>query len=307
MNDGMTTKPPVERSLNALPEGRAITQDDAALIASKRSYISSELSDAAFVNLYLFQHVHGYRIHDGPLPYIRGLAYDGTELVIPFFDPKAVSSAELWEILGPAGWLYPFSQGEAERLADAFDANWTDSDSDYVYASERLQSFRGLKNRRQQLRQFEERHAEATVIHELGDEETLQTAREILYLWQQDLKSTGRETDFDACMQALDHQARLGLFGILVEVEHKPAGFVLASRLSARMAAIHFAKGLRRFAGIYPFMFRAFAQAHTCFEYINFEQDLGKPGFRQAKQSYQPIYLARKYRLRPKELDRKIF
>jgi hypothetical protein len=303
----MTTKLPVERSLNPLSKGRVITQDDAEWIASKRSYISPELSDAAFVNLYLFQHVHGYQIHDGSLPYIRGLAYDGTELVIPFFNPKAVPNAELWEILGPAGWLYPFSQDEAERLFDEFDANWTDSDSDYIYASEQLQSFRGLKTRRQQLRQFEASHADATVIRELGAEETLRAAREVLYLWRQDVTSTGRTTDFDACMQALEHQACLGLFGLLVEVGREPAGFVLASRLSTRMAAIHFAKGQRRFAGIYPFMFRAFAQTHAYFEYINFEQDLGKPGFRQAKQSYQPIYLARKYRLRPRALGRNNF
>lgn len=293
----MTTKPPLER---VLPEGRPITRDDAEWITAMRRQMSPELSDATFVNLYLFRHVHGYRILDGPLPHIRGFGYDGTELVIPLFNQETAPAAVILEILGPTGWLYPFCQAEAEQLGDGFEASWDEADSDYVYASERLRSFQGLKIRRQQLRQFEVSHADGTVVREFGDDETLSAARKILNLWQQDVGGTGRETDFAACMEALDQQTRLGLFGLLVEVNRAPAGFVLASRLSARMAAIHFAKGLRRFPGIYPFMFRAFARANAGFDLINFEQDLGRPGFRQAKQSYQPVYLARKYRLRPR-------
>jgi hypothetical protein len=296
----MTAKPQPEPAAMREPAGRPLALDDACFLASAVTALPRELSDSAFVNLFLFRHVHGYRIYDSPLPHIRGVAYDGAELVIPLFQLADVPMHILADILGEARWLYPFCQEEAERLGAAFDVSWSDADSDYVYSSETLRSFRGMKKRRQQLLHFEKNFGGHTTLRPLADDDSILAARKILDIWQQESQTAWAETDYSACAEALTHRTRLGLFGLLVEIDAQPAGFMLASALSTRMAAVHFAKGLHPFPGVYQFMFRAFARAHANFDLLNFEQDLGKPRFQQAKQSYRPIYLARKYRLRPK-------
>jgi len=275
-------------------QGRPITLADAGWL--RPAPAARELSDCAFCNLFLFRHVHNYQVFETPLPHVRGSAYDGAELVIPL----SGRAGEWAALLGETSWLYPFAQEEAEALSDRFISSWNEADSDYIYAAEQFRSFQGMKKRRQQLQHFEASFGAQAAVHELSDAESLHSARQILDLWQQESEAAWAETDYTACSEALTHRNPLALFGLVVEVNGAPAGFMLASALSPRMAAIHFAKGLHRFPGIYQFMFRAFAQRHEDFELLNFEQDLGNPRFRQAKQSYRPIHLARKYRLRPK-------
>jgi hypothetical protein len=49
--------------------------------------------------------------------------------------------------------------------------------------------------------------------------------------------------------------------------------------------------------GIYQYINQAFASVLTeKYETINREQDLGNPGLRQAKESYQPIGFVKKYK-----------
>jgi hypothetical protein len=55
---------------------------------------------------------------------------------------------------------------------------------------------------------------------------------------------------------------------------------------------------MTRFKGVYQFMYNVFAkELGTEYEWVNFEQDLGIPELRQAKESYQPDKMAVKYRV----------
>jgi len=60
---------------------------------------------------------------------------------------------------------------------------------------------------------------------------------------------------------------------------------------------VHYAKGRRAYAGAYPWMFAHYA-AQAGVARINFEQDLGKPGFAQAKRAFAPAAKLRKFRLK---------
>jgi len=285
-------------ALTVAGEGRPVTLGDAALLQSGLATLPRELSDCAFSNLFLFRDVHRYRIFETPLPHLRGVAYDGAELVIPLFELGDATRPELAALLGDARWLYPFGEAEAERLRERFTLSWDDADSDYVYSGDQFRSFRGMKKRRQQLRHFETSFGAEVTVRALADADAVRSARQILDAWQREADGDWTGTDYGACSEALRYREELGLFGLLVEVNAAPAGFMLASALSDRMAAVHFAKGLGPFPGVYQFMFRAFAAHHADFALLNFEQDLGRPRFRQAKRSYRPVYLARKYRLR---------
>jgi hypothetical protein len=64
---------------------------------------------------------------------------------------------------------------------------------------------------------------------------------------------------------------------------------------------LHFAKGNRKFKGVYQYMFNQFARILPGkYQYMNFEQDLGKLALRIAKSSYHPDQILEKYRLRRK-------
>jgi hypothetical protein len=61
---------------------------------------------------------------------------------------------------------------------------------------------------------------------------------------------------------------------------------------------LHFAKALTTYKGIYQFLYNDFANIlPKRYEFINFEQDLGKTALRMAKTSYYPDILGKKYRM----------
>ena len=62
--------------------------------------------------------------------------------------------------------------------------------------------------------------------------------------------------------------------------------------------SLHFAKGKRKFKGMYQYMYNHFAKILSGqYQYLNFEQDLGKLALRIAKSSYDPNQVLKKYRL----------
>jgi hypothetical protein len=260
--------------------------------------VAGELSETAFANLYLFRDVHNYRLVEGPLTHVRGRTYDGASIVMPLFDLDAADPSQVAALLGEDRWLYPIAEPVAARLADRYAGTWNDDDSDYVYAAERMRSLQGMKVRRQQLRKFEalgETHA-----RRIETEADAAVARALLDGWQADVAKPWAATDYAACAEAIEARGALGLIGLIAEAAGEPAGFVLASPIGRATAVIHFAKGLRRFDGVFPYLFRGFAREFAAFDWLNFEQDLGNPRFRQTKRSYRPVRMDRKCRLRPR-------
>jgi hypothetical protein len=107
------------------------------------------------------------------------------------------------------------------------------------------------------------------------------------------------EADEEACRDALAFARELDLDGFVHWADGKPAGFLLAEELQPGVWVIRFAKGLVRFKGIAQYMFHHFAcRTDARVDWLNFEQDLGLPAFRQTKLSYRPAFLLRKWRLR---------
>lgn len=255
------------------------------------------LSESAFANMFLYQAVHDYRLHGGDHPHIAGHAYDGARIIIPLFDLPTTDMPAVAALLGGNGWIYPVPATLAGRLSDRFTMRQDEADADYVYDAAALRDLAGARQRRQQARQFEDLGPAGIVP--LDSTAGTQAALGVLLEWQADTAKTWAETDFAACSDALAHRDALGLFGFVVMMAGVPAGFVLASAISTDIAVIHFAKGKRWFNGVFPFMFRQFARTYRQFTLVNFEQDLGRPGFRQAKRSYNPLRLEPKYRLRP--------
>ena len=101
------------------------------------------------------------------------------------------------------------------------------------------------------------------------------------------------EQDNEALRRTLQHFDHLRQGGVLVRVNGEPAGFALFERQSPETLVIHFERARRDVKGLYQLVNRAAAEAavREGYAFLNREEDLGDPGLRQAKASYDPIRL----------------
>lgn len=280
------------RFTGATIPGTPLTLSHRARISALLAATGSPLSEYTFPNLFLFRERHHYRFVDGPKPYILGTTYDGERHVMPLtaIDTQSVALLEFADCLYPVGQDGPTL---AARLG--LSCAWNEDDSDYVYDADRLSILAGAKAKRSHARAFE--RDEAPVALPI-DAERAPLAEAVLAGWRTDVGRTDAETDFVICREALALRETLGLEGLLAMTgAGDPVAFLLASAAPDGTRIVHFAKSRRVHAGAYPWMFRHYAA--TCgANRLNFEQDLGKPGFARAKRALAPAGQLRKYRLR---------
>ncbi|MFA5467461.1 MAG: phosphatidylglycerol lysyltransferase domain-containing protein [Sphaerochaetaceae bacterium] len=113
--------------------------------------------------------------------------------------------------------------------------------------------------------------------------------------------ANGRELveDYKATLEAINHQAELNLKGVVLYSDDVPVAFTLGEHDSDKRFIIHVEKADITYKGIYQYINRAFVKdLDSSIVEINREQDLGIPGLRQAKLTYQPSRLLMKWRIR---------
>jgi hypothetical protein len=170
---------------------------------------------------------------------------------------------------------------------------------DYLYLRTELAELRGKKfhKKKNLVNAFNAAYsAEALPL----DGSNVACAEAVLNTWER-LHAGGGVTDFEPCSLALRHMRELGLDGILVFVDGKPAAFSLGEPMAAgAMYCVHFEKGLETWKGIYQFVNQQEALAlPESIVYINREQDVGDEGLRQAKMTYRPVKFVEKYAVFP--------
>ena len=269
----------------------------AALARLREGSAEHCLSDFAFSNLYLFRAAHTYRYLPGDRPCIAGRAYDGTRHLMPLFDLATAPLEDLRALLQGHECFYPVAGRVAARLAEnRFDLSESPDDADYVYRAADFIEYpgRALAKKRNQVRQFLAAQTPASVPF---DADQAEAALAVLHDWMALKGKRPGEADEAACLEAIAHAARFALEGFVHVVEGAPIGFLLGQELQPGVFVIRFAKGLDSHVGIYPFMFQHFCRTFARpVRWLNFEQDLGLPGFRRSKQSYQPAELLPKWR-----------
>lgn len=257
------------------------------------------LSDFMFSNLYLFREAHDYRFIPDERPAVSGRAYDGTRHLMPLFDLAATPIAELRNMLVGHDCFYPVASEVMARLTPEHVAlAQSADDADYLYAASSFVDYRGrpLAKKRNQVRQFLAAHTPTSQPFgaDMGD-----AAVAVLQGWMQHKGKVEGDADEAACREAIAHAERFRLEGFVYFAEGAPIGFVLAQELQPGVFVMRFAKGLDSHVGIYPYMFQHFCRAfRRPVQWLNFEQDMGLPGFRRSKQSYQPAALLPKWRVR---------
>jgi hypothetical protein len=90
-----------------------------------------------------------------------------------------------------------------------------------------------------------------------------------------------------------------GIRGGAIEMGGSVVAFALGEALNRETLVVHVEKADAKLIGLYAVINNEFCRHEAAkFKYVNREQDLGIPGLRQAKQSYNPVRLVEAFRVR---------
>jgi hypothetical protein len=270
------------------------------LLQDRLKRAGPSLSEYSFANLYLFRAVHDYHVLTVPEGiFISGTTYDGGRFLMPTGEIRPEQVDAVLGLLQEGEFLFPVP----EEWLPVFEGRTAapvslEDDSDYVYTAEKLSTYRGhdLHGQKNLLNQFLARYTpEARPL----TPDLLKDAQAVLDVWQQDVGEEKTATDYFPCREALERSDELVLCGGIYYVEAEPAGFILGEEIRPDMFVLHFAKGKRKFKGLYQYMYNHFAKIlPRRYQWMNFEEDLGKLALRIAKSSYHPDRVLRKFRIR---------
>jgi len=274
-----------------------------ALLADRLKKANVPLSEYSFANLYLFRKAHDYELlFDDEHVFVKGKTYNNATFLMPTQPPQSTHFDLLKQLLATVDFLFPIPETWLVHFpTDRFEFHYDEADTDYVYTVEKMATFKGrrLSKKRNLLKQFLAQYSPQPTRLSF---KRIADAIEILEHWQRDVDLPPAETDYEACLEALKMYDQLPICGVIYYVNREPAGFILAEELTDEMLVLHFAKGEKRFKGLYQYMYNTFAkELPHHYDQLNFEQDLGKLALRIAKSSYVPDAMLKKYRVKFKK------
>ena len=171
---------------------------------------------------------------------------------------------------------------------------------DYVYLRDDLVKLAGNKYRskrnhiNQLLRTYTYRYEELAPDH-IEDCVELQEKWCILRRCEEDLDLLG---EWDAVKEILKCYDSLEVQGAVITIESKVVAFTIGQMLNENTAVVHIEKADPEIPGLYPVINQRFCENNLKNAvYINREQDLGIPGLREAKLSYSPDHMIKKFRI----------
>lgn len=269
------------------------------------------LSEYSFAGLYLFRNAYRYGVieHEKEV-LISGTMREGSTFLMPTRRPDAAWVERCTSLLAAGGCFYPIPESWLAAFDPAhFHREFQEKQSDYIYRTEKMSTLPGrdLSSKRNLIHQFLGNYE---VTFEILTKSNVHNALNLLESWQQEVElkeaEAARATSRDCaeCKEALQLHDRLKLQGIILYGDGKPVGMAQGKALTDEMFDMHFAKALRSYKGAYQYLFELFAQqVLQNFQpgslWLNLEHSVGQPALAQAKHSYHPEILAKKWRLTP--------
>ena len=256
-------------------------------------------SEYTFTNLFAWAETSHYqlaRFEDGLL--IRKNLDGHVTFLQPLMpgDPAGAVRA----CLDAAGRIERVGEDFLARLEPALQsaAREDRDDFDYVYSVPELIALHGPKY-----------HDKKNLLHQLDKAADWQYRPMTLALierslpfqhhWCQERNCTenaGLLREHCATFRMLTNFTALGLRGGAIEIDGRLAAITLGEPLNADTWVIHIEKAMGGLPGLYQAINREFLRdACAEYAYVNREQDLGIPGLRKAKTSYNPVRMVKKY------------
>ena len=253
------------------------------------------ISEFTFPGMYLFRDVHQYAVSRlGEEHFVMSGRDTEPFFMLPFGWPE---ESLLDELFARFGVMKCVSAAQAESLSHMGYRVWEDRDNfDYLYRRGDLAQLSGRKlHKKKNLVNLFLRNN--TCVAKPLLEDYTGDALEILERWRAEAEGPG---DYAAAREALERMEYLQLCGGIFYVNDEPVAYCLGQELArGTMFVVHFEKAVVRepYKGSYQYVNQAFAAVlPEKYELINREQDVGDPGLRRAKESYQPVGFVEKYK-----------
>lgn len=171
-------------------------------------------------------------------------------------------------------------------------------DADYLYLRESLETLAGKKlhGKRNHINRFLENYPD--YVYERINEDNRRDCLKIAYDWakENNVEHSG-DKNYEKCALrfALENMDKLGLTGALIRIGERAVAFTIGEPLTEDTFVVHFEKAYADIQGAYPMINREFVRRELqAYKYVNREEDMGIPGLRHAKTSYQPVKLIEK-------------
>ena len=101
--------------------------------------------------------------------------------------------------------------------------------------------------------------------------------------------------EYKAISEALDNYEKLNLHGGILDVDDEPAAMTMGCEINKKTFDVIFEKALVKYDGVYSKINNEFVKTLVGFEFINREEDMGIESLKQAKLSYHPIVILKRY------------
>lgn len=172
---------------------------------------------------------------------------------------------------------------------------------DYIYSVADLVEFSKSKysGKKYILEHFKKLYSDQLEVRIFNSDLPIAELKDFFYKWQKARNKSDEDVSDE--LKAFDRVTKIsnsiGLNAFCLYIEGSLVGYIIFEVLSHKTAIIHFDKALVNYKGIYEFMKHSLAKhlAGIDIELINYEQDLGIPGLRQAKESFRPVKFLKKY------------
>ncbi|MGL6024298.1 MAG: DUF2156 domain-containing protein [Cetobacterium sp.] len=185
-----------------------------------------------------------------------------------------------------------------EFLKDIFDLKEERDSFDYIYLREDLASLKGRKfsSKKNKVNKFIKAY---DFIYEKISESNIEEIRNFQRAWTENRKSDVIIlSETMGIEELLNNYEKLGLRGGVLKVENKIIAYAIGEKITKDMGVIHIEKAASEYLGSYQMINMLVAKSEfSDVEFLNREDDFGSSGLREAKLSYQPIKLLKKYSL----------
>ncbi|NVM02201.1 MAG: DUF2156 domain-containing protein [Candidatus Helarchaeota archaeon] len=276
------------------PEISELTFTNLFIWRNYYDYFFMELNDhlLIFSKDYLKKHKKSISKNQETLFFLLPVGPHPTQTIISLFDSiKNIEFHRIPEII--------IEELEGDEKVSALNIKWVeDRDNwDYVYEREKLISLSGRKlyQKRKWLKLF---LANNNYKFELCSKDRIDDCKQVQIKWcdiNECMKHPDLEEEDKAIKTARKYYDELIFKAGILYIDEKAIAYTMGEKLNPDTAVIHIEKALAEYKGSYQAINNFFLK--KCCEdvkFVNREQDLGDPGLRQAKSSYNPHHMVKK-------------
>lgn len=291
---------------------KPITLDDKQLFHSYVDGKGYRQAESSFANMYMWQEIYDIRMaeNDDTLYFTSSSGRTCPFILMPYFKdaPAGIASAmETCEahmaskdcrfVMKAA--MPEFVDRVREEFGDRYLSTYDEYNSEYVYRAVDLIELKGKKyhSKRNHINKFlRDYTAEVDDYSPRYYDECVELQKQ--WARNKDADEQAAKDELSTIRRALDNFEYLNLRGCVVKIGGEVVAFSVGEQVCEDTAIIHIEKANDDFNGLFAFVNREFvANYWSHCTYINREEDMGVPGLRQAKQSYNPVFMVEKYTL----------